>query len=123
MHLFQHTGEAKYSLVALMNFVDLTVFNSTAAQIDNINAGGVDVPAGSSVTATLTNAECLAVCQLNGVAVMQNAPSAAELAAVATLIAQGTSLEDDIAELQRATDSGISLHIDAANAALNTRGF
>ncbi len=123
MTLFQHTGEARFSLVALMNFVDLTVFNSTAVQIDNINAGGIDVPAGGSVTATLTNTEALAVCQLDGVAVMQNAPSAAEKAAVAVLIGQGTSLEDAINELQRATDQATSLHIDAANAALNALGF
>ena len=123
MKMFSHTCESKWGLTGLMNFVDFTVFNSTAAEFTNINAGGVDVAAGSSVTATLTGAELLVVCALDGAAVMQNAPTAAEKAAVATLIAQGTSLEDDIAELQRATDSGIMLHVAAANAALNTRGF
>ena len=123
MHLFNHTGEAKYSLVALMNFVDFTVFNSTGAEFTNINAGGVDVTAGASVTATLTGTELLVVCALDGAAVIQNGATAAEKAAIATLIAQGTALEDDIAELQRATDSGIQLHVDAANAAINNRGF
>jgi len=78
MKLFQHSGESKWGLTGLMNFVDFTVFNGSAAEFTNINAGGIDVPAGASVTATLTNAEVFAVAQLDGAAVMQAAPTAAE---------------------------------------------
>jgi hypothetical protein len=123
MNLFQHTGERRFSLHALMNFVDLTVYNSSGAEFTNINAGGVDVAAGASVTATLTAAEALAVAQLNGAVVMQNAPSAAELTAAAALLAQGTDIETEINEYQRAVASGISLHVDAAKAVLDARGF
>ena len=119
MNLFQHTGERKYSLVALMNFVDLTVYNASAAQIDNINAGGVDVPAGSSVTATLTNAEALAVAQLNGVAVLQNAPTDAEKSAIAALIASGTALDTAITRVETAEAAGSTLERERAWAALD----
>jgi len=91
MHLFSHTGERRFSLVALMNFVDFTVINGSAAEFTNINAGGVDVPAGSSVTATLTNAECFAVAQLDGAAVLQAAPSAAEKDSILEVLVAGYS--------------------------------
>lgn len=123
MNLFSHVGERKYSFVSLMNFVDFTVFNSTAAEFTNINAGGVDVPPASSVTATLTGAELLVVCALDGAAVMQNAPTATEKAAVAVLIGQATSLEDAINSLQDATNRDNSLHKAAAHAALDALGF
>jgi hypothetical protein len=123
MNLFQHTGEAKYSLVALMNFVDLLLYNASAAQIDNVNAGGVDVPAGSSVTATMTNTEALAYGQLNGAAILQSDASAAEKAAIAVLIAQGTSLETAIQAYQDAVATGNTLIERAARADLDTLGF
>jgi hypothetical protein len=118
--MFRHGIESRFSLKGLMNFVDLTVFNSTGAQIDNINAGGVDVPAGSSVTATLTNTECLAVCQLAGVAVMKNAVTDAQKSAAAALILQSTALETAIAAAEAAEAGGITIHREAAWAALDS---
>jgi hypothetical protein len=101
----------------------LLLYNASAAQIDNVNAGGVDVPAGSSVTATMTNTEALAYGQLNGAAILQSDASAAEKAAIAVLIAQGTSLETAIQAYQDAVATGNTLIERAARADLDTLGF
>jgi hypothetical protein len=120
MHLFAHTGEARFSLKSLMSFVDLTVFNFSDAQIDNINAGGVDVPAGTSVTATLTNTEALAVAQLNGVIVMQNGATAAELQSAAALLSGESTFGDLLQAAQDAEAGGITLLRERAWAAVDT---
>lgn len=82
MYLLNHVDASRWSLLALMSFVDYTVFNGSAAEFTDINVGGDDVAAGASANATLTDAELAAVCVLNGAAVMQTAPTAAEKAAI-----------------------------------------
>lgn len=60
------------------------VFNGTAAQLNNINAGGVDVPAGQSVTASLSDAELVAIVSVTGgVVVSEVAIDDSEIALVA----------------------------------------
>src|SRR6187551_1075558 len=105
MKLFNHV-ESKWGLTGLMNFVDLTAINGTAVQVDNINAGSVDIPASSAVTATMTNAEALAAAQVNGVALMQNAPSAAEYDGVAAVLIGLGSIDSLIADVVAAEAGG-----------------
>ena len=93
MHLFNHVGESKWGLHGLMNFVDFTVFNASAAEFTNVNAGGIDIPAQSSGSATLTGAELLVVCALDGAAVMQISPTDAEKAAVLRLFINKANLD------------------------------
>lgn len=118
MRLIQHTGESRFSFAALMNFVDFTVWNTSAAEFTNINAGGVDVPAGASVTATLTNSEILALAQLNGAVIMQLNPTAAELRAAGKALIASSDIDTDIAAVKAAETSGVTILREAAWAAL-----
>ena len=84
MHLFQHTGERRFSLQALMNFVDFICVNSTAAAIEDVNAANEDLPANSVTDGiALDGTELLALAATNGVAILQTAATAAEQAAIA----------------------------------------
>lgn len=115
MHLLQHTGEARFSLVALMNFVDFQLYNGSAASIDNVNGGGVDVPAGDSVTATMTNTELLTYCQNNGAAAIQVGATAAEKAAIVRTI---LSEEGAVALYDLEPDAFDNLGLDRAGSPL-----
>ena len=117
MRIMNHVDANRWSLASMMSFVDFTVFNSSAAEFTNINAGGVDVPAGQSLTATLTGAELLVVAALNGAVVMQTAPTAVEIRAAAKILVVASNLDDNVTELIRADDSGIELHKAAARVA------
>jgi hypothetical protein len=93
MHLFNHVGESKWGLTGLMSFVDYTIFNASAAEFTNVNVGGIDIPAQSSGSATLTDAELAAVCVLNNAAVMQISPTDAEKASVLRLLINKENLD------------------------------
>ena len=70
--------------------VNYTIINSTAAELTDVNAGGTDIPAHTIQTGVaLSSAELATVTALNGVAVMQDAPTAAEKKAVADEILAG----------------------------------
>ena len=63
---------------------DFTIVNGTSAELTNVNAGGVDVPANSiGQSITLTGAELLVVAALSGVAVLKDSPTNAERRAIA----------------------------------------
>ena len=77
--------------------VNYTIFNGTDAEFTNVNGGGTDVPARSKLTGvTLTDAELAAVCVLNGSAVMQDAPTAAEQGAVAAAVLDAIIADIDL---------------------------
>lgn len=118
MSLFMHSGERKFSFTSLMNFVDFTVYNAGSASRDNINAGGVDVAAGASVTATLTAAEILAVAQLDGVFVTQVSASAAEKLDMANLLFDDAGADDLLDAVEAAEEGGNTLLRERAWAAL-----
>lgn len=58
--------------------VDFLLVNATSTQMSNVNAGGIDIPKRSCRTATMTAAELLAFCQLDGAAAMQTGASNSE---------------------------------------------
>jgi hypothetical protein len=71
---------------------DFTLINFTAAAVNNVNAGGDDLAAWTVTEGiTMTNAELLTFCQLSGVAALQDAPTAAEKAALTALLLDDTS--------------------------------
>ena len=81
MHLLQHTGERRFSLSAIMNFVDFICVNSTAAVIEDVNAANEDLAANSVTDGiALDGTELLALAATDGVAILQTAATAAEVA-------------------------------------------
>ena len=85
--------------------VNYTIFNGTDAEFTNVNGGGTDVPARSSLTGvTLTDAELAAVCVLKGSAVMQDAPTAAEKGAVLACILDNISTELDLSSAKKVNE-------------------
>lgn len=76
---------------------DYQVINGTDAELTNINAGGFDVAARTvSANVTLTQAELETVASMNGVAVMQASPTAAEKGSVASALADALSTGYDL---------------------------
>ena len=118
MKLLNHAGESKWGLFGLMNFVNYTVYNTSGAEFTNVNAGGTDIAAGASNTAVaLSDAELAAVCVLNGAVVMQTGATAAEIRAAAKALVTASDLDSNVAEIERAESTGITLHREAAWAA------
>ena len=82
---------------------DYTIINASGAELTDVNAGGDDVADGTIVTGiTLDGTELAALLLEDGVAVMQDAASSAEQAAVGALL---VDTEGDATDVYTASSS------------------
>jgi hypothetical protein len=84
MNLFQHTGESKWGLASLMNFVAYDIINGTASALA---VGGVTTAAYTiEIGTTLTDANLVILASTDGVSIMKTTSIASERLRVGNLL-------------------------------------